>query len=527
MRGALASLAAAAPMPAFAQMRMPMQGATVNRAKTLDASKLQPFVDPLPLPVLQKPLGKRAWAPLSAENAFYYEVKLKQVRDRMHRDLPLTTLWSYGESAAPVLFEARSNDGVIIHWRNELPAKHILHLDPPMAGMETEPETRTVTHLHGARVPSVSDGYPTDWFGPGSGKVCFYPNRQDAAALWVHDHAMGASRFNIFAGLMGWYLIRDEVEDGLHLPSGAYELPLLLYDRSFTPDGQLYYPNPPDEGAWAQEFLGDAMMVNGRVQPFHEVEPRKYRLRIANTANSRFFSLSFSTGQSFHVIGSDQGLLAEPVEMQRLPLAPAERADLIVDFAGHGGSSVVLTSDGLDLMQFRVSKAAAEDQSILPSRLRPVERIKEAEAVRSRPLTLNEYDSDNGEPMVMLLNHKHWADPVTEKVRLNSTEIWELINLTQDTHPIHLHMVRFQLLDRRPFSVDDYLSEQRMRFTGPPIPPRPHETGWKDVIQCPPETVTRILVPFQGYAGRYVWHCHILEHEANEMMRPYEILSAL
>jgi spore coat protein A len=225
------------------------------------------------------------------------------------------------------------------------------------------------------------------------------------------------------------------------------------------------------------------------------------------------------------VIGSDQGLLAEPVEMQRLPLAPAERADLIVDFAGLGGSTVVLTSDGLDLMQFRVSKTAVEDRSALPARLRPVERIPEAEAVRSRQLTLNEYDSDNGEPMVMLLNHRHWADPVTETVRLNSTEIWELINLTQDTHPIHLHMVRFQLLDRRPFSVDDYLSEERVRYTGPAIPPRPHETGWKDVIQCPPETVTRILVPFKGYAGRYVWHCHILEHEANEMMRPYEIVS--
>ena len=523
-RGALASLAAFARLPASAQMQMPMQTASPHRARTLDASKLEPFVDPLPLPVLQKPLGRRSSSSLGAEEAVSYEIKIKAIRDKMHRDLPLTNLWSYGESGAPVLIEARSGEGVLIHWQNDLPPRHILSVDPPMAGMEAAPETRTVTHMHGARVPSASDGYPTDWFAPGAGKLCFYPNQQDATALWMHDHAMGVGRFNIFAGLMGWYLIRDEVEAGLNLPAGKYELPLLLYDRSFTPDGQLYYPNPPDEGAWAEEFLGDAMVVNGKVQPFHEVEPRKYRLRIANTANSRFFSLSLSNGQSFHVIGSDQGLLDAPVEMRRLILAPAERADLIVDFTGHGGSSVILTSDGLDLLQFRVSPHRVEDHSAIPSRLRPVERIPEHEAVRSRRLTLNEYDGDNGEPMVMLLNHKHWADPVTEKVQLNSTEIWEFINLTQDAHPIHLHLVRFQLLDRRPFSVDDYLSDEVLRFTAPAIPPYPHELGWKEVIQCPPETVTRIIVPFKGYAGRYLWHCHILEHEANDMMRPYEVL---
>jgi spore coat protein A len=443
----------------------------------------------------------------------------------MHRDLPPTQLWGYGAGEAPVLFEVQSNQGVLIDWINELPQKHFLSLDSPMQGMETAPPTRVVAHMHGARVPAISDGYPEEWFGPGKNKLCFYPNKQDATALWVHDHAMGVNRFNIFAGLMGWYLIRDEVEATLNLPSGPYELPLLIYDRSFDPQGQLYYPNPPDDGAWAQEFLGDAMVVNGKVQPYHEVEPRKYRLRIANTANSRFFSLSLSNGQSFHVIGSDQGLLPAPVDMKRLVLAPAERTDWIVDFSGARGENVVLESDGLQLLQFRVSRSPVTDNRGLPASLRPVSSIAEAGSVRTRFMTLNEFEGDKGEAMVMLLNRKHWADPVTEHAKLNSVEIWSFANLTQDTHPIHLHMVRFQILDRRPFSVDDYLVNETVRYTDAPHLPGAHERGWKDVVQCPPETVTRIIVPFQGYAGRYLWHCHILEHEANEMMRPYDVLA--
>jgi spore coat protein A len=138
-------------------------------------------------------------------------------------------------------------------------------------------------------------------------------------------------------------------------------------------------------------------------------------------------------------------------------------------------------------------------------------------------MTLNEFDGDKGEPMVMLLNRKHWADPVTEIVKRGTTEIWSFVNLTQDTHPIHLHMVQFQILDRQNFSVDDYLTDESLRLSGPKRPPAAHEMGWKDVVQCPPQTVTRIIVPFSPYAGRYVWHCHILEHEANDMMRPYLI----
>jgi len=512
-----------------AGMAMPMpSGDQVRRrqAKTIDAMKLASFVDPLPLPQVMKAEGKRSSTMLEAVDAPYYRVRIREVEHRMHRDLPPAKQWSYGDGPGPVLFEAKRDEGVLVEWVNELPPKHFLPLDSPMHGMESlkdAPETRTVTHLHGARVPSISDGYPEDWFGPGKSKLCYYPNHQDATGLWIHDHAMGVSRLNIFAGLMGWYLLRDENEANLGLPAGKYELPLLIYDRSFDPHGQLYYPNPPDEGAWAQEYLGDAMVVNGKVRPYTQVEARKYRLRVANTANSRFFSLALSNGQSFQVIGSDQGLLAAPVMMKRLVLAPAERTDLIVDFSQARGERVNLISDALDLMQFRVSNERVVDNSVVPTMLRPLPRIDEASAVRRREMTLNEFDGDNGEPMVMLLNRKHWIDPVTEFVKLDSTEIWSFVNLTQDVHPIHLHMVHFQILDRQSFSTYDYLSDDTLRFTGPVLAPAAHELGWKDVVQCPPETVTRIIVPFHGYAGRYLWHCHILEHEANDMMRPYVI----
>jgi spore coat protein A len=506
-------------------MKMPPQHqGLVRNARTMDASKLESFVDALQPPELLRPDGYRSSALHGAVDAPYYRVRMKEISCKMHRDLPPSRMWSYGTGSAPVLFEARSGKGVLIDWWNELPVKHFLSLDAPMQSMEAAPETRTVAHMHGARVPSISDGYPEDWFGPGKSKLCFYPNQQDATALWVHDHAMGVSRMNVFGGLMGWYLLRDDAEDKLGLPSGKYELPLLIYDRSFDPHGQLYYPNPPDEGAWSQEYLGDAMVVNGKVQPYCEVEPRKYRLRIANTANSRFFSLSFSNGQSFKVIGSDQGLLVAPIELSRLVLAPAERTDIVVDFSKYRGQNIVLASDTLQLIQFRVSSVKVEDTSRVPPLLRTIQRIPESQAICTREMTLNEFDSDYGEAMVMLLNRKRWAEPVTEIVKLDTTEIWSLINLTEDTHPIHLHMVRFQVLDRRNFSNYDYLSDAKLRFTGPGMPPAPHEMGWKDVVQCPAGTVTRIIVPFSGYIGKYLWHCHILEHEANDMMRPYLVI---
>jgi spore coat protein A len=187
---------------------------------------------------------------------------------------------------------------------------------------------------------------------------------------------------------------------------------------------------------------------------------------------------------------------------------------------------VVLESEALTLMQFRVAPAPTTDPSAVPATLRPAARIAESAAVTTRRLTLDEQMNMVAESMGMLLNKTPWHMPVTEKPVLNTTEIWELVNLTDDVHPIHLHMVRFQILDRRRFDAFEFMTTGKLRYIGPAMPPDANELGWKDTARVNSKTVTRIIVPFVGYPGRYVWHCHILEHEDNEMMRPYEVLPA-
>lgn len=345
--------------------------------------------------------------------------------------------------------------------------------------------------------------------------------------LWYHDHAMGINRLNICAGMAGLYTIRDAVEDALDLPKGEYEIPLVLMDRMLRQDGQIYYPVSQLKGApWIPEYFGNAVLVNGKLLPHLEVQPRKYRFRLLNASNGRFYFLSLSEGLAFQQIGSDQGLLAGPVEMKRLDIAPGERADLVVDFAGQAGANILLNNLTSTLMQFRVASGKAQDESAVPKILRPVPRTAESAAVRTRRLTLEELDNLLAEPMTHLLDGKRWHEPISEKPVLGSTEIWEFLNLTDDSHPIHLHLVRFQILDRRAINVETYIYDKKLVYTGAAVPPEASEAGWKDTVRVSPGSSTRIIVHFEGYTGRYVWHCHILEHEDNEMMRPYEVIAA-
>ncbi len=322
--------------------------------------------------------------------------------------------------------------------------------------------------------------------------------------------------------MFGLYIVRDPEEDSLNLPRGKYEIPLVLYDRTFDPEGQLNYPvSPVPDAPWIPEFFGNAVLVNGKLLPYMEVEPRKYRFRILNAANGRFFHLSLSSGQPFHQIGTDQGLLPAPVALKQATLAPAERADMIVDFSDRAGEQIVLRNDVFHpVMQLRVARAKTTDSSSLPAALRPVRRIPESDAVRTRTLTLGEIDDLRGDTVTMLLDNKSWHEPISEKPLLNSVEIWKLMNVTDDAHPIHLHLVRFQILDRRRFDAFAYQNQEVLRYFGEPEPPDPCEAGWKDTVRADPGMITRIIVPFTGYAGRYVWHCHVLEPEDNEMMRP-------
>ncbi len=415
-----------------------------------------------------------------------------------------------------------------MEWVNDLPAKHFLPIDYSLCGAEHDkPDVRAVVHLHGGKTPPESDGFPEDWYVPGQSRTYYYPNQQDATLLWYHDHAMGINRLNIYAGLLGLHVIRDEVERQLNLPEGKYEIPLVLFDRHLQPDGMLSYPVSPDpEHPWTSEVLGEIPLVNGKIFPYLEVEPRKYRFRVLNGSNGRYYRISLAEGAELYQIGSDQGLLSAPVALTQVQLAPGERADLIVDFAPYRGKRLVLSDDAFDMMEFRVSPSQVSDPSSLPVTLRGIPRIAESAAIRTRWFTLDEQAERTVKSMGMLLNNTPWHHPITEKPVLGTTEIWQLANMTEDVHPIHLHMVRFQILDRQPFDAFHYSTTGILHYRSPAVPPDPEEMGWKDTVRATGSSVTRIIVPFVGYPGRYVWHCHNLEHEDNEMMRPYEVVAA-
>jgi spore coat protein A len=498
----------------------------------LDTRALAHFVDQLQIPTIAKSAGMRPNPSNPDSQVLYHRIAMRQFQAKVHRDMQSTALWGYNASCPGPTIEARSGQPLLIEWANELPREHFLPIDHTLHGAEGDkPQVRTVVHLHGGRTGPESDGYPEDWFVPGQSAICYYPNQQEATSLFYHDHAMGITRLNAVAGLMGLYLIRDEFEDSLNLPKADYEIPVVLFDRSFRPDGQIYYPvSGKPESPWVSEYYGSAILVNGKIFPYHEVEPRRYRLRLLNSSNGSFYRLSFSPEATvssealpFHQIGSEQGFLPAPAETSLLILGPGERADLIVDFSSRAGKEIFLRTDVTVVMQFRIGANKTADPSSLPSTLRPVPRIPESTAVRTRELTLADYQNRLGRSSVMLLNGAHWDMPVTEKPVLNSTEIWSFLNLTDDSHPIHLHMVRFQLLDRRPFDLSVYQLTGKIVFTGPAESLSANELGWKDTVRVDPMTVTRIIVKFEGLTGRYVWHCHMLEHEDNEMMRPYVI----
>jgi spore coat protein A len=529
------SILAAAAMRARVQQSPMRRMPAPTEGLSLSPYSLERWVDPMPIPVAAVP-AQTGPDPRNAKARIpRYRMRAREFQAKVHRDLPPTTFWGYeGMSPGPV-FEARSGHPLMVEWVNELPTRHLLPIDHTLHGAEADkPLVRTVTHLHGAKVPPESDGNPERWFVPGESRTCYYPNGQDAAPLFYHDHAMGITRLNAVAGLFGPYFVRDAVEDSLNLPAGRFEIPIAIYDRLFKTDGQLDYPVSRDPAApWTSEFNGNAILLNGKLFPFLEVEPRRYRLRIFNTSNAGFYTLSLAKegsslvpgGEPFYMIGSDQGLLSEPVPMKSLALTPGERADLIMDFSPHAGREVYLKHASVPVMQIRVSPRATEDRSTIPAQLRPIRRFAESEAVKTRELTLDHHLDANGRATLMLLNGAHYSMPATETPALNSTEIWTLVNLTDDTHPIHLHLVRFQILDRRRFDFEVYRRTRNLVFTGPAVPPERHEAGWKDTVRADVLMATRIIIRFEGFPGRYVWHCHVLEHEDNEMMRPYEVVA--
>jgi spore coat protein A, manganese oxidase len=301
------------------------------KAEALDPSTLPAFVDALPVPAIVQATGTRANPDNAKEQIPYYRMAMREAMVKVHRDLPPTKMWTLGGSFPGPTIETQSAKGMIVEWANELPAKHFLPIDHSLHGAGNDvPEVRGVVHLHGGRTPPEGDGYPEDWVVPGKSQTCYYPSSQHAAQLFYHDHTMGINRLNTYAGMMGMFIIRDPREDVYALPGGKYEIPLLICDRMLKTDGQLEYPVSEKPGeVWVPEVFGNAILANGKLLPYCDVEPRLYRFRVMNGSNGRFFRFSLENGAEFYQIGSDQGLMTAPVKLKRVTMAPAERADLL------------------------------------------------------------------------------------------------------------------------------------------------------------------------------------------------------
>jgi spore coat protein A, manganese oxidase len=494
---------------------------------------------------------------------------------RFHRQLGRTRTWGYGgEPYLGPTIQAVSGQPVSYTARNAL-GRHLLGVDEALGGAigSDQFRPRTSLHLHGGYTESASDGNPELTFLPGASYRYHYTNDQQAASLIYHDHAMGLTRLNVYAGLFGAYLIRDPKAE-VGLPAGSYDVPLMLQDKSFlgalgAARNELFYPDP-----WAPEFFGDVMVVNGKAWPNLDVDRGVYRFRLVNASSARFYHLHLSDGAPLIQIATEYGLVNRPVPLNSLILAPGERAEVLIDFSAYApGTKLVMENLELppgvenpadipitQIMQFTVKSATGWPRKKIPAVLRPNDPIRPLPRnVNKRYLTLVEIMGADGPAMALLNNRTHDTTDI-EQPKVDTVEEWNIINLTADTHPIHLHLIGFQVAERQPIDVPAYLrstygSEEltvpdvgtgpwpppvpNAFFTGPAEAPAAYEAGWKDTVQVHPGYVNRILVPFGPSAaagvpfgqqhrrapltGDYTWHCHILDHEDNEMMLPYRV----
>ncbi|HEX6850825.1 MAG TPA: multicopper oxidase domain-containing protein [Candidatus Polarisedimenticolaceae bacterium] len=496
---------------------------------------LTPFLDPLPRPAVATPTSGQPGG------AAGYTLTMKEVQQTLHSQLPATTVWGFDDGThgpgypGPTI-EARRDQLVTVNWVNDLrvggtgPLRttHYLAVDQDCI-MGAENTAKTVFHLHGAHVREQYDGYPELTFLPGFDATYEYENHQQAGYLWYHDHALGITRLNVYMGLAGLYLLRDSVEDAVNLPVGEYEVPLVIQDRKFNPDGTLSYPSE-----WMDHFFGDKALVNGKVWPYLDVKRGKYRFRLLNGSGSRVYTLSLAppTGTlNFTVIGTEGGLLEAPVHgVGQLTIGPGERYDVVVDFAAYAnGTEILLTNSAAapfpngtpslpQIMKFRVGSLAG-DTDPLPATLRPIARLQPAEAVRSRDFRLKTMTDGCGNSK-WAINDLGWED-ITEYPELGTVEIWRFINDSGVSHPMHMHLVNFQVLDRDGFTKG---AGGEIIPNGNPQAPPAEENGWKDTAMVAPNEILRVIAKFESYKGRYAYHCHILEHEDHEMMRQFQTI---
>ncbi|WP_067176666.1 multicopper oxidase family protein [Microtetraspora niveoalba] len=481
-------------------------GRTLASALPLPA----PFTVPLPVPGVARPVRPG-----------HYEVVQRAAKVEIVPGTR-TEVWGFDGTFPGPTFDLRRGDPTVIRVRNELPVP-------------------TSTHLHGGVTPAASDGYPTDLvvaagrgFRPPTGHIhagmrvdpdqwtfhpgardYVYPLEQRAATLWYHDHRMDYTGPQVWRGLAGFLLVRDDEDDALPLPKGDRDIPLMICDRAFDEDGAFRYPSrdpslllrPGVEDAYMQGVEGDVVLVNGAPWPELEVDAVRYRLRLLNASNARRYRLELRPGGRFVQVGSDAGLLAAPVEHDAITVAPAERFDVVVDFSAYPvGTRVTMVNTlgsgpARNVMAFRVARRAADDSTV-PDRLSRLERVDRSAAVATRVFDFRMSGEWAGG---WTINGQPFRPGVPlARPRLGTTEVWRLAS--DFHHPVHVHMAHFRVLTRGGKA------------------PAATDAGWKDTVDVRPYEVVEVLVRFEGYGGRYMMHCHNLEHEDMAMMADIEVV---
>lgn len=449
---------------------------------------LKPFQDPLRLPPVL--------IPTTVGKTQCYTITMREGLTRMHRDLPPTVVWGYNGLFPGPTIKATRGHPVVIRQINRLPEEH--------------PHALPAVHLHGARVAPEHDGHPREAIPANSFRDYHYPNRQRGMTLFFHDHAHGFTGAHVYAGLAGLYIIDDPAENRLSgLPQAEQDIPLVIQDRLFNADGSMRYAL--DSATRETGVLGDIILVNGVVQPYLEVATRKYRFRILNASNARAYDLQLSSGRPLIQIATDGGLLPKPLEKRVLTIAPAERAEVVIDFAEYPvGTQLILKNCACsdrtsDIMRFDVQRHEA-DNGIVPDCLSDWEDLPVDRGTIAREFVLNRLNSAAG--MMWTINGKVYAmdAPPMVQVKAGAVERWRFSNPTNHPHPIHLHFVQFQILD---------INDQ---------PQDPTQHGWKDTVVVPPDGSLTFAVRFGEITGRYLFHCHNLEHEDLGMMAEYEVV---
>ena len=444
----------------------------------------EPFTVALPIPGLAQPADRDGDTDL-------YRFTMQEAEVPLAPGLAPRMLTYEGVFPGPTIVAGRDR-AVIVEQHNALPGNRV-----------------AVVHLHGAHVSADMDGHPLDLITNGATQAYRYPNRQPAATLWYHDHTMHRTAEQVYMGLAGLYLLTDPADDRLALPGGERDIPLVLTDKTFTADGQLAYTQARDG------FIGDALLVNGAPQPFHDVAATTYRLRLLNAANARtFHQLAFvhdETPLPVDLIALDAGLVAQPVRLEALSLASAERAEVVIDFGGLPvGAEVTLTDlafPELDsrLVRFRVTSAGPAGGA-LPATLASVPALPTAGApVRDFVL------SRDSQQRWVIDGAGFHRDRIDAFPRLDGVEVWRFRNDSRMVHPMHLHLVSFQVLERQ-------------LPGGEPRQPADAERGWKDTVQVAPEETVTVAARFAGYTGSFVYHCHVLEHEDHDMMSQFHVV---